>query len=163
MTAVYKPAANVNRPTFPALVEDIGEDPARFLHDPDDEKEDLAVARIRGIDYVQVLNAWLAVERRLNGGRANIIRAIETRRQYLEEHGERQQLGPEQLERRRKERMPDDLDDDGGDAEPVWRHEKCGSTDVEQESSMAWFCNECQQRTNRVERVDSETSEVIAA
>lgn len=157
MTQVHKPAAKVDRPEFPALVEDIGEDPARFLYDPDDQRVDLALARIRGIDYVQVLNAWLAVERRVNGGRPEVTSAIEARREILEEHGEREQLTPEELERRRTERMPDGVDDDATDDEPSWVHEKCGSTDVEQESSMAWFCHECQQRTNRVERVQPQT------
>lgn len=146
-----KVAPTTTREHFPELEERIGEDPARFLDENgrDDTKIDLALARIRGIDYLENLNAWLAIERRLNGGRRVIVDAIEERREYLEEHGERD-VDPEDVAVIREVTAEEEEDE----PDPVWRHEPCGSTDVDQESSMAWFCNECEQRTNRVERVD---------
>lgn len=153
-----KPAHDpVDRPTFPELEDRIGEDPARFLYTDGFGENDrqLILARIRGIDFIESVNAWIAVERRLTGGRSAIIDALEERKAYLEEHGERD---PEELSRMSR-RAQTETETQEDESDPEWRHEKCGSTDVEQESSIAWFCHECEQRTNRVEQIDEEGRE----
>lgn len=85
------PANQSERPRFPDLAADIGEDPARFLHTDGEGsgKKALVLARISGIDRLAVLNAWLAIERRLTGGRSAVVNALERRRSELEELGER--------------------------------------------------------------------------
>ena len=146
-------AQESDRERFPSLEDDIGEDPARFLDTSGvgESERGLVLARIRGIDFHETLNAWEAVERRL-GGRKVILQAIEKRRAELEESGERDLSGIDlEAISARREREHDDV-------EPTWRHEKCGSTDVDQESSLTWFCNECEQRTNRVDEVDEEVA-----
>jgi hypothetical protein len=56
MISVHSP----DRDRFPSIREDHGEDPARFLDRP------LFIrARIRGIDTIALVRAWMAVERRL--------------------------------------------------------------------------------------------------
>ncbi|WP_423745088.1 hypothetical protein V5735_03420 (plasmid) [Haladaptatus sp. SPP-AMP-3] len=82
------------------LKEDVGENPARFLDHAlveygashtDETIQSLVVARIRGICYLEVVNAWIAVERKLDRGpRDNIISLLEERKAYLEENGERE-------------------------------------------------------------------------
>ncbi|MFC4550076.1 MULTISPECIES: hypothetical protein [Halorussus] len=77
----------------------LGENPARFLdHDlvehgsghTDHTLQRLVFARIRGIDRLEVVNAWIAVERKLDRGpRSRVIDLLEERRAYLEEYGER--------------------------------------------------------------------------
>lgn len=81
------------------LKQKLGENPARFLdHDlvergnrhTDHTLQRLVRARIRGIDRLEVVNAWIAVERKLaRGPRDLIIELLEDRKQYLEAHGER--------------------------------------------------------------------------
>lgn len=101
-----------DRQSFPTVKDRIGEDPARFLdvsvYTPDEESSPLstALARIRGIDRLEVLAAWEAVERALGNERGDatreecprkgILYPIEDRRRELEEHGER----ADQLEHR---------------------------------------------------------------
>lgn len=87
---------SADRERFPSLVADIGEDPAQFLdHDLlGDSRHDTplrtALARIKGIDSLQVANAWLAVERQLDRGpREQVVDALENRIAFLDEHGER--------------------------------------------------------------------------
>ncbi|WP_089650117.1 hypothetical protein [Halobacterium hubeiense] len=84
------------RERFPGLREDLGEDPAAFLDVPmfreggGETPLRTAFARIRGIDSLETVNAWLAVERQLDRGpRDNVMAALRERRQFLEEHGER--------------------------------------------------------------------------
>lgn len=154
---MHKPAIRSSRETFPKLRERIGEDPARYL-DRDIlgssrgiGESDLFASRLRGIDRLEVINAWIAVERRLDRGpRAHILDRLEDRKETIEAEGERDLPG-----RSHEELVA--LSDDGDDEdeeETIWRHEKCGSIDVERESARAWFCNECEERTNRVEEVD---------
>ena len=78
----------------------LGENPARFLdHDlveygashTDETLQSLVTARIRGIDYLEVVNAWIAVERKLDRGpRDRVISLLEQRKAHLEENGERE-------------------------------------------------------------------------
>lgn len=156
---IHKAVADDDRERFPALVESIGEDPARFLDKsgPEYDKNALIAARIRGIDSIEVLRAWRAVERRLHGGRSAVVELLDEREAYLEEHGERTILSPEELERRHEASLEAD---DEEEPDPVYRHEKCGETDVERESSRTWFCHTCEQRTNRVEEVDPDDVDV---
>ena len=81
------------------LKQKLGENPARFLdHDlveygnrhTDHTLQRLVQARIRGIDRLEVVNAWIAVERKLDRGpRDRIIDLLEERKAHLEDHGER--------------------------------------------------------------------------
>ncbi|MFB6071120.1 MAG: hypothetical protein ABEJ76_08865 [Halanaeroarchaeum sp.] len=158
MSGLAPVATDQDRETYPAIADRIGEDPARYLDRDlltpasDDVQDDLFAARLSGIDRLEVIEAWIEVETRLQRGpRQHVLARLNQRKRYLEEHGERDLPG----------RSPDDLraladaDDGAADEEPtVWRHEACGSTDVERESDMAWFCHECEQRTNRVEAVE---------
>ena len=67
--SIGKPAAKSDRETFPKLREDLGEDPARYLDVPmfaeggGTTRLATAMVRIRGIDKLEVANAWLVVER----------------------------------------------------------------------------------------------------
>lgn len=152
-------ADDPDRERFPEIERRIGEDPARWLdrdlvergpsHTTRTNRE-LVLARIRGIDYLGVANAWIQVERELDRGpRDRVIETLEERRDFLIEYGDRPEVDEEELEERRAQ-----YNDESDEDTVVWRHEPCGSTDVEQDSSMAWFCHTCDQRTNRVERVD---------
>jgi hypothetical protein len=77
----------------------LGENPARFLDQDliergndhtDRTSQRLVFARIRGIDRLETVNAWIAVERKLDRGpRQRVINLLERRKAYLEEHGER--------------------------------------------------------------------------
>ena len=141
-------APDDDRARFPDLEADVGEDPARVLDGAD---KALVLARIRGIDYLDVLDAWLAVERRLFDGRSAVIEALESRREELEVDGERDLSGVDLEAIRARHRA-----EAAAEPDPVWRHVPCGSTDVDRESSRTWYCNECELRTNRVERLDEE-------
>jgi hypothetical protein len=85
-----------DRERFPALQEEISEDPARYLDVDRIEGLRLARARIRGIDFFAVLRAWRAVERNLvaNGvvsehHRQQVMEWLDEREAELEEIGER--------------------------------------------------------------------------
>jgi hypothetical protein len=96
------------------MKDDIGENPARFLDrdldEPNDETTDythrrMVRDRIRGIDKLAVVNAWIAVERRLDRGpRDHIIRLLETRKSHLQEYGERDLPDMTREERRERSR-----------------------------------------------------------
>lgn len=95
------------------LKQKLGENPARFLdHDlvergnrhTDRTLQRLVRARIRGIDRLEVVNAWIAVERKLDRGpRDRIIDLLEERKVYLEEHGGR----PKDLQTEWPQDLPD--------------------------------------------------------
>ena len=82
------------------LKQKLGENPARFLdHDliergsshTDRTLQRLVCARIRGIDRLEVVNAWIAVERKIDRGPRNrVIEVLEERKAYLEECGDRE-------------------------------------------------------------------------
>ncbi|MDG5820666.1 hypothetical protein [Natronococcus sp. A-GB7] len=59
-------AATSDRPQYPEIDEDMGEDPARFLSS---SEHYLPIARIRGIQDRGLLSAYRAVEQREFGGR----------------------------------------------------------------------------------------------
>lgn len=80
-----------DRPEFPNVVADIGEDPARFLSST---TRMMPLARIRGLDSVAACNAWAAVERRSWGGRSVILDAIDDRRTELQATGDNGDLTP---------------------------------------------------------------------
>lgn len=83
-------ASTRERERFPAVRERIGEDPARFLDYADPEDLLLARARIRGIDYQEVIVEWLRVERELERGpRETVIGWLQERNRHLLEHGDR--------------------------------------------------------------------------
>lgn len=68
---------------------DIGENPAQFLdYDfvENDGMRELALARIRGIDRIAAVRAWIGVERALGRpARDRIIRALQDRGATLRE------------------------------------------------------------------------------
>lgn len=81
---------DLDRPTFDSLVDDIGEDPARYLYD---RERWVALARIRGIHRHQTLRAFRAVERALASREGReprewVMNALDARETYLDEHGE---------------------------------------------------------------------------
>jgi hypothetical protein len=85
-----------DRETFPAIVEDTNEDPARYLDVERVEDLKLARARIRGIDSFQELRAWRAVERSLSDDghvsehhRQQVMEWLDEREAEVEEIGER--------------------------------------------------------------------------
>lgn len=89
MPSEYSPSENPrDYAEFPRLVDDIGENPAKFLDRPD--AIPFAVPLIRGIHTLERANAWLAVERRIDRGpRDRLVAALENRITDLEAHGER--------------------------------------------------------------------------
>lgn len=72
-----KPAREADTPAYPDLVEEIGEDPYRFLA----SSMDLS-PRIRGISDLGVVNGWLQVARDLDV-QQSVIDQLERRRDYL--------------------------------------------------------------------------------
>ena len=105
MPTEYSPADSSAVPPWrKRLQEDIGEDPGRFLdmdlfaRDAAGSTGHLLRARIRGIDRLDVLRAWIAAERRLDRGpREKVIELLEEREAELQEIGERPDrlpLGP---------------------------------------------------------------------
>jgi len=86
------------REQFTEIAERIGEDPARYLDSDVVERgrghttstgRDLLFARIRGIDRLGVINAWIQVERALERGpREPVITLLERRRDWLLENGD---------------------------------------------------------------------------
>jgi len=84
---------------FPEPAQEYGENPARFLveelavDDGDGSTGELMLARIRGLETIELCGFWLAVERALANKegrepRDRVERAIRERKAYLEEHGE---------------------------------------------------------------------------
>lgn len=88
-----------SRETFASLRDQIGEDPARFLDhrifgNPCGMGR-LMHARIQGIDDLETIRAWRAVERNIDRGpRDRVLEWLDEREQELEEIGER----PDRLE-----------------------------------------------------------------
>ncbi|NKE37768.1 hypothetical protein GWG54_18560 [Natronococcus sp. JC468] len=75
-------AATSDRPRYPEIDEDMGEDPARFLSS---SERYLPLARILGIRDRGLLSAYRAVELREFGGRDAILEAIDEREHELME------------------------------------------------------------------------------
>lgn len=170
MSNYGRPAGSAREypPKIEEIAEQIGENPARYLDQnlvetgpshTTSSGRPLFIARVRGIDYIGVANAWIIVERELakfrdREPRQRVIELLERRRDHLIENGERTDLSDEELQRRREEL--EGLQDDEDDVEVVWRHAECGTTDVERENALNWYCHTCDLQTNRVERVDDE-------
>lgn len=76
-----------DRPRYPDLKAEYGEDPARFLWSRDGDVPMLAIARIRGIDDSDLLDAYQRVEVEI-GPRRSAIAAINRRQDQLEDRDE---------------------------------------------------------------------------
>lgn len=74
--SVPKQASLSDRPRYPNIATDMGEDPARFLSS---SEHYLPAARIRGIRDRGLLSAYRAVEIREFGGRDIVLEAIDER------------------------------------------------------------------------------------
>jgi len=87
-------SSSTDRARFPDLRDHLGEDPARFLDQPlfgtHSNPGRLMRDRIRGIDEVEVVRAWRAVERNLDRGpRDKVLEWLDEREDELEEIGDR--------------------------------------------------------------------------
>lgn len=84
-----KPAASVERETFPEEVERVGEDPARWLDRDvleDGDAGPLIASRIRGIRSIEVIEAWVRVEQELDRPtRTGILDRLKARADELRE------------------------------------------------------------------------------
>lgn len=116
---MLKPAADrVDSPTPSDIAARHGEDPARFLR----ANEFLALARIRGIEDLGLVDLYRALEVREFGSRSHILEALEQREAAIRERGPRLHpwpLGP----RRQRESKGGEatwIDEDG---EPYQRSE----------------------------------------
>lgn len=85
MTAYGRPSASNtdSRPQYPHVEEEIGEDPARYLHNPDMT----TWARIRGLETDREINAWIQVEEDI-GPRREVMKRLNQRRAELREQTE---------------------------------------------------------------------------
>ena len=115
MPSQNQPADTSDRLRCPNLVEDIGEDPARWLDwdllaDP--ERAEIVRTLIDGIDSMQRLRAWRGVEQKLanddeNGDARNpleeprgpIMQRLDQREQWLELNGERPDRLPDEIDK----------------------------------------------------------------
>lgn len=91
MPSTYQSSGAQGREQFPEVAHQIGEDPARFLDVPlvnsgvGSSDFELAAARIRGIDDIEVANAWLRVEAQLERGpRKGVVQRLNRRKADLE-------------------------------------------------------------------------------
>lgn len=129
-----------------------GEDPARFIGRDvgSDEGVDITLARIRGLDDSELLDEYLRIEASVFK-RRRVVAALNRRKLELDTIGDR----AEQLKHRRERRHVPEQNDEP-EPEPTYRHVKCESDDVEQESNIAFYCNTCDMRApkNRVEVVE---------
>jgi len=113
-----KPASQSDRDTFPNLRDDLGEDPARFLDRPlvdpsgvGSSPFELARARIRGIDKLAVINAWIAVEKQIDRGpRDRVLDLLQERMTELEANGGRPDLQTAGFDVRPDRYLPHDRD-----------------------------------------------------
>ena len=71
-------ASDDDRPRYPAIAKRIGEDPARYLADPNET----TYAVIRGITDETRLDCWFAVEEDL-GPREDVLAALNDRRKAI--------------------------------------------------------------------------------
>jgi len=90
MPSTYQSSGGRDREQFPEEAEAIGEDPARFLDVPlvnsgmGSSDFEMAAARIRGIDSIEVANAWLRVEGQLERGpRTGVIQRLTNRKDEI--------------------------------------------------------------------------------
>lgn len=81
MTPHGRPTAtDEDRPQYPGLADEIGEDPARYLHNPDMT----TWARIRGLETDREINVWIQVEEDI-GPRRTVMKRLNQRRAELRE------------------------------------------------------------------------------
>lgn len=147
-----RPVNRAERPTFPEVKEEIGEDPARFIT----FRGQLLTARLKGIDRVEVARKWIEVELELaeqldRDPDQRLIGYLNKRIDALREHGGRD----EQLEDRR-EIVVDEPEPEPEPEDRTWEHVKCGGRDVEMEKAgVSWYCRDCELRCpkNRVREV----------
>lgn len=92
MPSEHSAGTSTDRETFPRLLDDLGEDPARWLDRDvlsDQDRAEMIKALIRGMDTLERVRAWKAVERALgrgpaDGPREGVMRLLEQREAYLE-------------------------------------------------------------------------------
>lgn len=77
---IHQDSSTEDRPRYPEIKADHGEDPARFLSC---SERYLPLARIRGIRDEGLLSAYRAVELREYGGRDVVLETIESRKEEL--------------------------------------------------------------------------------
>lgn len=115
MPSENQPADTSERMRCPNLVETIGEDPARWLDQDllaDSQRAEMVRTLIDGIDTLQRLRAWKAVEKKLANDdhnddarnpldepRAAIMQRLDQREQWLELNGERSDRVPEDIDK----------------------------------------------------------------
>ncbi|MDZ7850056.1 MAG: hypothetical protein U5K70_04320 [Halodesulfurarchaeum sp.] len=75
-----RPSTADDRPRVPAIAARIGEDPAKYLHEPDET----TFALIRGIDDETRLDCWFAIEEDL-GPRPEVLAVLNKRREALKD------------------------------------------------------------------------------
>jgi hypothetical protein len=86
--AIGRRSHSNDRERFPEIQAEINEDPARYL-DKEDPGETYR-SRAEGIDFLDVVDAWIQVEAALDRGpRKPVIARLNPRKAWLEEHGER--------------------------------------------------------------------------
>lgn len=103
-------ARQSDRQRFERVKAEIGHDPARFLDvdfldNPDAGR--LAKSVIDGLGYIEAVEAWRAVERNLGRGpdggpRQGVIERLDERREWIETHGERDELGQREIRPERR-------------------------------------------------------------
>lgn len=140
------------RRAFLDVEAEIGEDPGEFLQSTSDE---LAIARIRGIDRIAVLDGWVEVAQELDAG-DDVMEELRLRASFLNRKGERPEEfptedGPERYQP--LERYADDPDPEEDEEAVPHLHEGCGAI-VEERSNHSWYCPECDTVTNRVRTDD---------
>jgi hypothetical protein len=101
-------------PRWPVLEDEIGEDPSRFLR----FSSALALARIRGIDRLDVAREWIDVELELveyreNGPRSAIIAELNRRVEELKQYRPDRRDAPREIDPSRKVDEVLFLDEDG--------------------------------------------------
>ena len=75
-----RPGRPSDRPEYPAIEARIGEDPARYLYEPDET----TFAVIRGINDETRLDCWFAIEEDL-GPRKEVLVALNDRREAIQD------------------------------------------------------------------------------
>ena len=142
---------------FPNLKDDIGEDPARYLDQDLTTGRELIEARIRGIDYLATVRAWMAVERHLGRGlggrpRPEVIDLLQEREAVLEAEGDRDdRIDPDTIRRRKQRQLTQFQKEAELEASRTsYQHEGCEGT-VERQGELAYHCDACDHAVPRAE------------
>jgi hypothetical protein len=133
-----------------AIAADIGEDPGRWLDrslvergpgHTDRTMQRAVHARIQGIDYREVIDAWQTVEVRLERGpRQQVMAWLNQRDAWLQEHGDRD----ERLQRVERSAAASEPE-----ASPDLVRDACGTV-VEDRDGQRHRCPECETVTRSV-------------